>query len=111
MTTIIFLVCSNLFMTVAWYGHLKYKHIDLWKVILISWLIALPESCLQVPVNRIGSAVYSAYQLNVMQEVITLSVFVLFAFVYLKEKPAPNHLISFVLLVGAVYFAFKPASA
>lgn len=108
MKTALLLVASNVFMTLAWYGHLKYRHHALWLAILASWLIALPEYCLQVPANRIGYATFSAYQLKIMQEVITLAVFMAFAFVYLKERPQWNHLVSMVLIVAAVYFAFLP---
>jgi uncharacterized protein (DUF486 family) len=99
-------------MITAWYGHLKYKQEALWKVILVSWLIALPEYCLQVPANRLGYGHFSAYQLKIMQEVITLSVFMVFAMFYLRETPKWNHLVAMSLLVGAVYFGFlSPESA
>lgn len=110
MRTILLLIGSNLFMTLAWYGHLKYKMVDLWKVILVSWLIALPEYCLQVPANRFGHGTFSAYQLKILQEVITLIVFVGFALTYLKEPPRWNHLAAMVLVVAAVWLAFLPAA-
>jgi uncharacterized protein (DUF486 family) len=106
MKTVLLLVASNIFMTAAWYGHLKYKHVDLWKVILVAWLIALPEYCLQVPANRIGHGTWTAFQLKILQEVITLVVFVVFAMAWLGEGPKWNHLLSFVLIIAAVWFAF-----
>jgi uncharacterized protein (DUF486 family) len=113
MTTIILLCCSNVFMTFAWYGHLKYGHAwPLWKAILVSWLIALLEYCLAVPANRIGFGVFSGFQLKILQEVITLAVFLIFALTFLKEKLAWNYVVSFVLLIAAatVAFAFKPGA-
>ncbi len=106
MKTVLLLIASNVFMTAAWYGHLRFKGAPLWIAIAVSWLIALPEYCLQVPANRIGYGTYSAFQLKIMQEVITLGVFVVFALFYLKEVPRWNHLVAFALLVGAVYFGF-----
>jgi len=94
-------------MTFAWYGHLKYKDVALWKVVLISWGIAFFEYCFQVPANRIGSATFSAAQLKVMQEVITLVVFALFSIFYLREDLKWNYIVAFLLVLGAVYFAFK----
>lgn len=116
--TILLLVFSNAFMTLAWYGHLKFggiKGLDklgLWAVILISWGIALVEYCFQVPANRIGSKVYggpfSLFQLKVLQEVITLAVFTVFVVLFFKNETFKwNHLISFAFLVLAVYFAFR----
>jgi hypothetical protein len=98
---------SNIFMTIAWYGHLNYKDVALWKVILISWLIAFFEYCFQVPANRIGHAQFSAAQLKVIQEVITLIVFSVFSVVYLKEDLKWNYLVGFLLIAGAVFFVFK----
>ena len=106
MRTILLLIGSNLFMTVAWYGHLKFKSADLWRVIIVSWLIALPEYCLQVPANRWGHGVFSAFQLKIIQEIISLAVFVGFALVYLREPIRWNYAVSAVLVIGAVYFAF-----
>lgn len=106
MRTVLLLIASNIFMTAAWYGHLKHKGADLWKVILLSWLIALPEYALQVPANRWGHGVFSAFQLKVLQEVITLAVFCAFAVLYLKEPLRWNYAVSFALILGAVYFAF-----
>jgi len=107
MKTILLLVGSNVFMTVAWYGHLRHKATDLWKVILVSWLIALPEYCLQVPANRWGHGVFTAFQLKILQEIITLAVFVGFAILYLKEPLRWNYAVSMLLVLAAVYFAFS----
>jgi hypothetical protein len=106
MRTVLLLIASNVFMTVAWYGHLRHKDVALWKVILISWLIALPEYALQVPANRLGHGIFSAFQLKIIQEIVTLAVFVVFAFLYLGEKPQWNHLVAFGFILGAVWFAF-----
>jgi uncharacterized protein (DUF486 family) len=100
------LVASNIFMTFAWYGHLKYKDSPLWKAILASWAIAFFEYCLQVPANRVGYETLTAAQLKTMQEVITLVVFAGFSTLYLKEGLGWNHLVAFVLLVGAAFFVF-----
>jgi uncharacterized protein len=107
MKPIIFLTVSNVFMTFAWYGHLRYKSAVLWKVILISWLIALPEYCFQVPANRIGHYQFSAPQLKMAQEVITLMVFCVFSIFYLKEGLKWNYLVGFGLILAAVFFVFK----
>jgi uncharacterized protein (DUF486 family) len=107
MKPIIFLTVSNVFMTFAWYGHLRYKSAVLWKVILISWLIALPEYCFQVPANRIGHYQFSAPQLKMAQEVITLVVFCVFSIFYLKEGLKWNYLVGFGLILAAVFFVFK----
>ena len=106
MTTILLLLCSNVFMTIAWYGHLKYRNSPLPAAIVVSWLIAFAEYCFQVPANRIGYGLFTAFQLKIIQEVVTLSVFVVFAWLYLGEKIKWNHAVSFALLVGAVTFAF-----
>jgi uncharacterized protein (DUF486 family) len=108
MRTVILLVCSNVFMTIAWYGHLKQRGVPLWKAILISWGIAFFEYCLMVPANRYGYANgFNGFQLKMTQEVITLVVFTVFAVLYLKEPFHWRYLVSFSLLLGAVYFAFK----
>lgn len=104
---IVMLIGSNIFMTFAWYGHLKHKGAALWAVILVSWLIALPEYMLAVPANRIGSGVYSAAQLKGMQEVITLTIFAAFSILYLGQKITPNHLIGFALIAGGAFFLFR----
>jgi len=101
------LVVSNIFMTFAWYGHLKYKQAPLWIAIAASWGIALLEYCFQVPANRWGHAQFSAAQLKTMQEVITLIVFAIFSIVYLKESFKWNYLVGFGLIVAAVFFIFK----
>ena len=106
--TVGLLICSNLFMTAAWYGHLKFKFEKLWVVILVSWGIAFFEYCFQVPANRWGNSVYSAAQLKIIQEVITLSVFCVFAFFYLGEKIRWNYVAAFVCILAAVAFAFWP---
>jgi len=108
MKTILLLLASNVFMTFAWYGHLKQTSIPLWKAILISWGIAFFEYCLMVPANRIGySSGFNGFQLKMTQEVITLIVFAVFAVFYLKEPFHWKYLVSFGLLLGAVYFMFK----
>ena len=103
---VILLLCSNVFMTFAWYGQLKFPSVSLWLVIPISWGIALFEYCLAVPANRIGYTVYSAAQLKTMQEVITLGVFAVFSTFYLGEAIRWNHIVAFTLLAGAAFFAF-----
>jgi uncharacterized protein (DUF486 family) len=105
---VLMLVLSNIFMTFAWYWHLRFKGTALWLVILISWSIALLEYCLAVPANRIGSAVYSAAELKTMQEVITLTVFAVFSFLYLKEPLGWNHAAGFALIVAGAALIFKP---
>ena len=94
-------------MTTAWYGHLKYKESALWKAILASWLIAFVEYCFQVPANRMGHYHFSAAQLKIIQEVITLIVFAVFSIIYLKEGIKWNYLVAFLFMVGAVFFIFK----
>ena len=118
MKTILLLTASNIFMTLAWYGHLKFKFLEgksLFVVILVSWGIAFFEYCLMVPANRDGylSGEFTGYQLKIIQECITLAVFVVFAWVVLKEKLAWNYAVSFGLILLAVWFAtaFKPATA
>ncbi len=107
MKTIILLAVSNIFMTFAWYGHLKFKHATLWKVVLISWFIAFMEYCFQVPANRIGHAQFTGAQLKTMQEVITLAVFSVFSVLYLREELKWNYIIGFLMMIGAVFFVFK----
>ena len=104
---ILLLLLSNVFMTFAWYGHLKYKSAPLFLVILASWGIAFVEYCLAVPANRWGSAVYSAAELKTMQEVITLVVFAGFSYVYLKEPLGWNHLVGFALIAAGAFFVFQ----
>ncbi len=107
MTTILLLIVSNVFMTAAWYGHLKYKSSPLFKVIVISWLIAFAEYCFQVPANRFGHGQFTAAQLKTIQEVITLVVFCVFSVVYLKEDFKWNYLVGFLFMIIAVFFVFK----
>lgn len=109
-TTIGLLILSNLFMTVAWYGHLKFKGAALWIVILVSWGIALFEYCFQVPANRIGYGYFSAAELKTIQEVITLTIFVGFSWLYLGETPTLNHLIGFTLIAAGAAFIFHGKS-
>ncbi len=101
------LTISNVFMTFAWYGHLKFRSTALITVILVSWGIAFFEYCFQVPANRIGYEVYNAVQLKTIQEVITLIVFSLFSVWYLKEQFKWNYLVGFVFIILAVFFIFK----
>jgi uncharacterized protein (DUF486 family) len=113
MLTVLLLCLSNVFMTFAWYGHLKYGHDwPLWQAILVSWGIAFLEYCLAVPANRYGYGAFSGFQLKIVQEVITLAVFVVFALLFLQERPAWNHVVAFLLLAGAAFFAFgfKPGA-
>ena len=105
--TILLLIVSNVFMTFAWYGHLKYKSTALWVVILVSWGIAFLEYCFQVPANRIGHEYYSAAQLKTIQEIITLIVFSVFSVLYLKEQFKWNYLVGFVFIILAAFFIFK----
>jgi len=101
------LVASNVFMTFAWYGHLKFKESPLWIVIPVSWGIAFFEYCLQVPANRMGSSYFTPAQLKVAQEVITLVVFSVFSVFYLKEQLKWNYIVGFALILVAVFFVFK----
>ncbi len=102
------LLGSNIFMTFAWYGHLKFKEKPLLLVIVVSWGIAFFEYCLQVPANRWGNSVYSATQLKIIQEIITLSVFAVFSVLYLGDRLRWNHMAAFVCILGAVAFTFLP---
>ena len=103
---ILLLFASNIFMTFAWYGQLKFPNAVLWQVVLISWGIAFFEYCLAVPANRIGHQVYSAAQLKTMQEIITLLVFAVFSVIYLGESLKWNHMVAFMFLCGAAFFSF-----
>jgi len=105
--TIIFLTISNIFMTFAWYGHLKYRNSPLILAIFVSWGIAFFEYCFQVPANRIGSYQFSTVQLKTIQEIITLVVFCFFSYFYLNESVKMNQIIGFVFIVLAAYFIFK----
>ena len=106
MLTILLLFISNTFMTFAWYGHLKYRSAPLLAAIVVSWLIAFGEYCFQVPANRLGYGQFTGYQLKVIQESVTLIVFVVFAYFYLDETLRWNYVLSFVCLFAAVLFAF-----
>jgi uncharacterized protein (DUF486 family) len=107
LTPILLLAVSNVFMTFAWYGHLKFKDRALWLVILASWGIAFFEYCLAVPANRYGSAVYSAAELKAIQEVITLLVFAVFSVAYLGQRFTLNHAIGFALIAAGAWFVFQ----
>ena len=111
MLTVLLLTLSNIFMTFAWYGHLKFKSSPLWIAILASWGIAFVEYCFQVPANRYGHGQFSAAQLKIMQEVITLIVFAVFSVWYLKEELRWNYIVGFLLILAAVavVFGFRPA--
>lgn len=104
---IVLLTCSNVFMTFAWYGHLKFKDRPLLAVILVSWGIALLEYCFAVPANRYGSAVYSPAQLKGMQEVITLTVFAVFSILYLGQRITMNQVVGFALVAIGAFFIFR----
>jgi len=108
MKTIFLLIISNTFMTLAWYGHLKFKDKPLWIAVLASWGIAFLEYLLMVPANRWGNSVYSATQLKIIQEVVTLTVFSGFAIMYLGERIRWNHVAAFFCILGAVAFTFLP---
>lgn len=107
MRTIILLLISNVFMTFAWYGHLKFKEVALWKVILIAWLIAFFEYIFMVPANRLGYEQFNAAQLKTIQEIITLVVFGFFSVLYLKEEFRWNYAVGFAFLILAAFFIFK----
>ena len=106
MLTVVLLFISNTFMTFAWYGHLKHRSWNLVQAVLFSWLIALGEYCFQVPANRFGYGSFTGYQLKIIQEAITVVVFVVFAYFYLGEDLRWNYALSFVCLFAAVAFAF-----
>jgi uncharacterized protein (DUF486 family) len=107
MQTIILLTASNIFMTFAWYGHLKFKDVALWKVVLASWGIAFFEYCLMVPANRYGYGQFNATELKTIQEIITLIVFAVFSVVYLKEELRWNYIVGFLFIIAAAFFIFK----
>ena len=107
-TPILLLFVSNIFMTFAWYGHLKnLKTAPLWIAVLVSWAIAFFEYCFQVPGNRLGATIYTLPQLKIIQEVITLVVFIVFALLYMNVKPTWNFLWASMCLMGAVFFVFR----
>ena len=107
LTPILLLLGSNIFMTAAWYGHLRFKDAPLWGVTLAAWGIALIEYCLAVPANRWGSALYTPAQLKTIQEVITLVVFNAFSVLYLKEAVTVNHAVGFALIAAGAFFIFR----
>ncbi len=107
LTPILMLVASNVFMTFAWYGHLKFTSKPLWLVMIASWGIAFFEYCLAVPANRYGSEIYSTAQLKTIQEVVTLLVFAGFSVLYLKESFTLNHAVGFALIAAGAFFVFK----
>lgn len=107
MLTVALLIISNVFMTFAWYGHLKYKSSPLWIAIFASWGIAFVEYCFQVPANRIGHGTFTAAQLKGIQEIITLAVFAVFSVTYLKEEFRWNYVVGFALIIAAAFFIFK----
>ena len=107
LSPILLLLGSNIFMTLAWYGHLKFKQTPLWGVVLAAWGIAFIEYCMAVPANRFGSAVYSTAQLKTMQEIITLLVFALFSVFYLKEQFTLNYAIGFSFIAPGAFFVFR----
>ena len=107
MKTVVLLVISNIFMTVAWYGHLKYRRKPVLLAILASWAVAFFEYVFQVPANRIGILTFSVIQLKIMQECITLIVFTVFVFLVFHERPRWNNFVSYAFVLGAVYFAFR----
>jgi hypothetical protein len=104
---ILMLIGSNVFMTTAWYWHLRFKEVPLFAVILLSWGLAFVEYCLAVPANRWGNAVYTAAQLKTMQEVITLTVFAVFSVVYLHQALSWNHAVGFALIAAGAFFVFR----
>ena len=104
---ILLLIGSNVFMTLAWYGHLRFKETPLFLVIFVAWLIAFIEYCLAVPANRYGSAIYTAAQLKTMQEVITLLVFAVFSVLYLNQPITWNYAIGFALIGAGAFFVFR----
>ena len=106
LVTIGLLIASNIFMTFAWYGHLKFPSISLWKVILISWGLAFFEYCLQVPANRLGYGYFKVAELKTIQEVLSLSVFMFFSIFYLGESLKWNYIVGFAIIVGAVFVIF-----
>jgi len=107
MLTALLLFISNIFMTLAWYGHLKFKDQPLWLVIIASWVLAFFEYLFQVPANRIGSAHFTLMQLKVMQECITIVVFTIIVWLLFRQMPRWNNVVSFLLIVAAVYFTFN----
>jgi uncharacterized protein (DUF486 family) len=106
MLTVILLTLSNIFMTFAWYGHLRYRSAPLWIAIMASWMIAFVEYCFQVPANRFGYGRFNGAELKTIQEVITLVVFAFFSVLYLREEFRWNYAVGFAMIVGAVFVIF-----
>jgi hypothetical protein len=106
LTPILMLIGSNVFMTTAWYWHLRYKEISIYQVILISWALAFVEYCLAVPANRYGSAVYNPAQLKTIQEVVTFSVFAVFSYAYLRQPITLSQGFGFALIAAGAFFVF-----
>ena len=104
---VLMLVCSNVFMTFAWYGHLKFKAAPIWIAVIASWMIAFFEYWLAVPANRIGSQAYSAAELKTIQEVVTLTVFAVFSVLYLRESLTWNHAVGFAMIAAGAAFIFR----
>jgi hypothetical protein len=104
---VVLLTGSNVFMTTAWYWHLRFKEVPLWQVVLISWGLAFFEYCLAVPANRYGNSAYSAAQLKTIQEVVTLTVFGVFSVVYLQQSVTWNQVVGFALIAGGAFFVFR----
>ena len=111
MRTVLLLIASNAFMTLAWYGHLKFPRTALVGTILISWLIALPEYALQVPANRFGYGPFTAAELKILQEAISITVFVIFSYFYLKESPTWRTGLAFLLIFLAVLLVVQPSAS
>ena len=111
MRTVVLLLLSNTFMTIAWYGHLRFRAAPLVLTIAASWLIALPEFALQVPANRFGYGQFNAAQLKIIQEVISISVFVVFSYFYLKEAPTWRTGVAFLLILAAVFLVVYPSGS
>ena len=105
--SIALLLCSNIFMTFAWYGHLKFPAVSLWRVVLVSWLIAFFEYCLQVPANRYGYGYFNAAELKTIQEILSLSVFMVFSVLFLGQELKWNYVLGFALIVVAAFIIFK----
>ncbi|MTW17078.1 hypothetical protein GJ689_12780 [Rhodoplanes serenus] len=106
-TPVLLLVASNLFMTTAWYWHLRFKEVALWQVVLISWSLALVEYCLAVPANRWGATVYAPAELKTIQEVVTLVIFAVFSWLYLGQPLAWNHAVGFAFVALGAFFVFQ----
>ena len=111
MPTVLLLIASNLFMTIAWYGHLRFKEAPLWLVILVAWLIALPEYCLAVPANRLGYGAFTANQLKILQEGISIAIFLAFSLIILKEAPHWRDGVAYALILAGLAVGLWPRAA